>query len=471
VVVAGIALNRVPAPGGASAGPPVILLLLDTVRADHLSLQGYPRPTTPHLEELAREARVFTRATSAGDMTLSTHGSLFTGKYAREHGARHGGTSVLPDRFDTLAELLRGRGYRSYAVVANHGYLAPFFRLDQGFDYWDSRAAAGWTSERYLLRSGVRELIRPTSRSPHEGDRPFRSADDVHREVDALIRRLGDRLDGAFLFVNYMDAHFPYLPPPPYDTMFPGLDPTVTVRGMHDRRRAIALKGGELSMNESAHLLSQYDGAIAYLDSRLALLMERLRDIGAYDDAIVVITSDHGEAFGERGLIDHGVSVYRDQVFVPLLVKAPGAAPGPDDRPASSVDVLPTVLEAVGLGAPEGARGRSLLREAEPGRTVIAEHYPSELFVKGGASWGIVQRALTDGRHKLVLDAGGGTELYDVEHDPAETEDLAGRRPETVAELAMRLSAWLAATEEAAGEEAVLDDDAGERLEALGYVQ
>lgn len=471
VLAAGVAMNRVPPAGGPSAGPPVIVLVMDTVRADHLALQGYGRPNTPRLEELAREAAVFTRATSAGDMTLSSHASLFTGKYAREHGARHLGTSVLADRFDTLAELLREKGYRSYAVIANHGYLSPFFRLNQGFDYWDSRASSGWTSDRYLLRYGVRELVRGTPRSPQENDRPFRSADDIHSEVDALIERLGESLDGAFLFVNYMDAHFPYLPPPPFDTMFPGRDPSFTVPELDRHRREMSLKGGTVPEGERRHLQSQYDGAIAYLDSRMGFLFDRLKEIGAYDDAVLIVTSDHGEAFGERGLIDHGVSAYGDQVFVPLIVKAPGTDARRDDRPASTVDVAPTVLDAAGLAIPDGIRGRSLLRDAEAGRTVVAEHYPSELFTDSDAPSGRLQRALTDGRHKLVRTAGAGEELYDVEKDPLDTTDLAADRPEAAAELAARLDAWLDATEESQGEAAVRDDDADERLKALGYVQ
>jgi arylsulfatase A-like enzyme len=317
----------------------------------------------------------------------------------------------------------------------------------------------------------VRELIRGTSRSPHENDRPFRSADDIHSEVDALIERLGEKLDGAFLFVNYMDAHFPYLPPPPFDDMFPGRDPSLTVPELDRRRREMSLKGGTVPDAERRHLLSQYDGAIAYLDSRVGLLVDRLRAIGAWDDAVVIVTSDHGEAFGERGLIDHGVSVYGDQVFVPLLVKAPGVRPGDDDRAASSVDLLPTVLDAVGMPFPDGVRGRSLLADPVAGRAVIAEHYPSELFVENGAPSAQVQRALTDGKRKLVRTAGGSTELFDLDEDPDETVDVSTRETAAAAEMTATLDAWLEATKAADRETAAPDDDANERLKALGYVQ
>jgi arylsulfatase A-like enzyme len=424
---------------------------------------------------------VFTRAIAAGDMTLSTHASLFTGKYAREHGAHHpdpqvqgpGAPAPLAGSFETLAERLRGHGYRTFGIVANHGYLGPFFRLNQGFDYWDSRAAVSWTPAKYLLATALLGLVDGRRESVEEGHRPFRTADEIDGEVFALLRRIGRAPSPLFLFVNYMDAHFPYLPPPPFDSLFPGRDPELSVEALERTRRDMVVRGGTCTEAERAHLVSQYDGGIAYVDHRFGMLMDRLKREGLWDDMLVIVTSDHGEAFGERNLIDHGVSVYQDQVHVPLLIKAParsGVRPGVVDAPVSSVDVFATILEAAGLAVPGDAPGRSLAASLQP-RPVFAEHYPFEQLVRHDSTRAFVRQAILEGDRKLIRSSSGRRELFDLARDPDELHDLAETDSAGAAPLEAALTAWLESTVPAAVDSVALDTDAAERLRALGYVQ
>jgi arylsulfatase A-like enzyme len=227
-----------------------------------------------------------------------------------------------------------------------------------------------------------------------------------------------------------------------------------------------------MTEEERLHLLSQYDGGIAYVDSRLGRLVDRLKQGGLWDDALVVVTSDHGEAFGERGLIDHGVSVYQDQVWVPLVVKYPrGAAPRVVDDAVSTVDVLPTVLDVLGIDAPEDLRGRSLRAGGGPvERAVVAEHYPFEQLVRKDPE-AAVARALVAGRWKLVRRDDGREELYDLDTDPEELHDLRGSGAAPAEELDAALDRWLEETPAAESAADALDEDASERLKALGYVQ
>jgi arylsulfatase A-like enzyme len=484
VFLAALAVNRLPEPAGAQAAPGspnVLLVVLDTVRADHLSLHGYERRTSPRLEEFARGATVFTRAIAAGDMTLSTHASLFTGMYAREHGAHHpdperagpGAPAPLADGLETLAERLRAGGYRTFGIVANHGYLGPFFRLNQGFDYWDSRAAVAWTPAKYFLRTALLGAVDGRRASPDEGHRAFRTADEIDEEVFALLRRLGDSPSPLFLFVNYMDAHFPYVPPPPWDALFPGRDPSLSVEHLDRRRRDVVVRGDAITESERLHLLSQYDGGVAYVDECFGKLVDHLQARGG-DDWLVVVTSDHGEAFGERNLMDHGMSVYQDQVFVPLVVKSPlrGGAPPPAvvDAPVSSVDVFATILEGAGLEIPPGTAGRPLLSPVQP-RPVFAEHFPFERLARRDSAYAYVERAVVEDARKLIRSSRGKRELFDLASDPDELVSVAVSDSVTAARLDGELERWLESTAPAVVDSVSLDADAEERLRALGYVQ
>jgi arylsulfatase A-like enzyme len=320
---------------GRDTRPDVLLIVLDTVRADHLSAYGYPRDTTPALAAFARDAVVYRNAIAPDTWTASSHASLFTGLMPTEHGVRYvgaehstAGVHALADGIPVLAERLRDAGWKTAAFVGNDGFLDPVFGLGRGF-------------ERYQ-----RKDMLP-------------AANLVATVVPWLERRQGR---SVFLFLNVMDAHEPYAALPPYDAMFPGRS---------DGAPAKPVPGITPDAATTAHWISQYDGELRYVDDRLAELFAALRATGRYDAALIVVTADHGELFGEHGRWGHGGAPVRELVHVPLIVKYPGnARRGVEDRPVSLVDVPATILAELGL--PPLAAGQTPL--ADRRAPAVSEH-------------------------------------------------------------------------------------------------
>ncbi len=475
------------AAAGPSAPPPqgrpnVILITLDTVRADHLSLYGYARRTTPHLERFAQEAAVYTNAVAAGDLTLSSHASLFTGLYPSSHGAhtsaeRYWG-APLPVELPSLPVILSGHGYRTQAVVANFAYLAQAFGFSRGFERYDPRMAAPFLAQgrAMYLRSRVRNYLTHFV-PPAMFERQARSAEDINRAVFAVLDELKRGSRPFFLFINYMDAHWPYLPPPPYDMLYPGKAKRFTGPKYFSLREDLITFQREMTPAERDHLVSQYDGALNYLDAQLAELIARLKQNGLYDNTLLVITADHGEAFGEHHMLSHGVSVYQDQVHIPLLIKFPsGRSPVPAatriDAPVSQVDILPTILATLHYAAPPRIQGRSLLdSDPKPSRTVFAESFPVMDLSQLHPAMKRIERAAYSGSLKLISSTVGKRELYDLAKDPAEsTNQYAGLAVEArpleteLAGLARRADARPASTQR-------VDHGTVDKLRSLGYVQ
>jgi arylsulfatase A-like enzyme len=473
-----------PSAPAAAGRPNIVLLSLDTVRADHLSAYGYARKTTPRLEEFGRESQVFTRAVSSGDMTLPSHASIFTGLYPSQHGAHFTKTqrlgAPLDGRFPTLAGLLREQGYWTGGVVANGGYLSIAFGLHRGFNYWDQRLPATTLAplSPVYLRGRIRDLaVRFTATS--EWDRVARSGEEITRSAaDALAARPRDGRP-FFLFVNYMDAHVPYIPPASYRDLFPGRDP-----GFSESRYIAAYLDAmqhdrAIGERDRAHLVSQYDAAIRYLDSQVGTLFAQLKSAGLYDNSLIIVTSDHGEALGEHNQLDHGgLSLYQDQIHVPLLIRYPGGQrTGTVDQAAAGVDLMPTVLAAAGLPAPEYLPGRNLAEPIPDGREVLAESFPGgRAYFTNTARFDRTYRGIVSASRKYIGASSGKPELYDLTRDAAETNNLyrAGE-PGSVA-AGERLSEWTQAILQAARAQqgtrtpGKLDRETVDRLKSLGYV-
>jgi arylsulfatase A-like enzyme len=467
-----------PPPSATAPRPPnVVLITMDTVRADHLSLYGYERDTTPRLRALADEATLYARAVASGDMTLTTHGSLFTGLYGRQHGAHRSETiptgRPLDAKFLTVAEILTVAGYWSGAVVANTAYLSNAFGFDQGFQYYDVRGpvlllakSAPWS-----LRRWMRDAL-ATFAPLSSVEKKYRDAREINAAVLPLLDRFAERGAPFFLFVNYMDAHLPLIPPPPFDARWPGKDASFSTDRYYEILRSVIRGDGALPDDVRAHLVSQYDGAIAYVDEEIGVLIGELRRRGLWDDTLFIVTSDHGEAFGDNSLLNHGVSVYQDQVGVPLLVRYPGG--GAAERVetlASSVDVLPTILDVIGVPLSRAVAGHSLRRiggAAE--RVVAAESFPFLFDIN--PAFRRIERALYSGQLKLITSTTGKRELYDLSRDAFETEDLYQPGDSTAADLEARLTGWLDAmvTEADSSADVRLDAATRDRLRALGYI-
>jgi arylsulfatase A-like enzyme len=458
-----VASRPVEVGSAAKAGRPnIVLVVMDTVGARHMSLYGYERPTTPRIEALAREATVYGHAISPGNMTLTSHASLFTGIYAARHGALPP-FGVLGAERDTLAEILARAGYVTAGVVANHGYLDDSFGLAQGFQHWNQRATALPVAARapYFLR---RRLVR-VGRTVVQTAAPlprYPLASQITPETLARLDALSSVDQPFFLFVNYMDTHEPYDPGPPFDNRFgEPLKREVWISPDH-------WAGAPLTRTPEGRrrLAAMYDGAVAAVDAACGAIVDRLKALNQYENTLIIITSDHGEAFGEAGMMGHGgVFLGQPVIHVPLVIKYPGDSHARRvDRYVSLVDLLPTVLDLLDLPIPTEVQGASLLVEGG-GREVISEGIVGEIGRHESS------RAIIADGMKLVLSNISGPSLYDLSADPEEQQNLYRPDDPRGSALAVRLDAWLGPGDASSGTQQAPDAEALERLRSLGYVR
>jgi arylsulfatase len=420
--------------------PNVVLVTLDTTRADHLSCYGYGRETSPHLDALARAGVVYTRAVSTSSWTLPAHASLFTGKLTASHGARYDAQGPLSladgigggwDHYrarglaqgeTTLAGLLARAGFATGAVVAGP-WMKAVFGLDEGFASYDD--------------DGIDELVGRRARQVTKG------------ALEWL-----DGLDGTqpfFLFLNYYDAHSPYGAPPPFTYAFFDEPPSETP-DPEDRTSWSDL----------------YDGEIRFADEQLGRLFAELERRGLWDDTLVVVTADHGELFGEHGgRYGHGKTLFEEELHVPLVVKHPardGVAAAREDARVQLTDVFALILDRVGIDPPAGTQAGL---PPEVGHPIVAEVYPPPSISSDG-DW----RAVYDGDLKLHWGSQGRALLFDLEVDPHELTDLASSDPGRVVYLSDLVSAYLASLPRpGVARPGELDPGTLRALEGLGYVK
>jgi arylsulfatase A-like enzyme len=455
------------------------MITLDTVRADHLSVYGYEHDTTPHLREFAKGATVYNRAIAASDMTLPSHASIFTGMYPSWHGAYAAmpsfpyGRPLVPDAL-TLAEVLRAKGYWTAAVVGNHSFLQASMGLAQGFAVWNHNMPYHISdSDRpFYLRRGARNLL-SLFVSTAAFDAYFLRAADINRDAFRILKE-SPRQAPFFLFLNYMDAHIPLVPPAPFRDRFPGRDWRFSpASGQQDLTNEVNNGKRHVQDTEKRHLLSQYDGGIAYMDSEIADLLNWLREMGLYENTLIMITADHGEAFGDHDLMQHGVgSVYQEQVHVPLLIKYPDQHDGHrSDALVSHVDIMPTVLKAAGCVLPGGLQGRTLdLREEQMTEPVFAE--ASALGeVQANPRLRGFRRAIYIGSQKLIKWTAGASEMYNLSEDPAELKNQYRPDEPSTASLMARLTTWTDGISRRLSTPAKPDKATMDRIRSLGYIQ
>ena len=410
--------------------PNVILITLDTVRAESLGLYGYNRKTSPELEKLARSGVVFDNAIAPAPWTLPTHASIFTGRYAKD--LNFSWTTPLDGTYRTLSEELASNGYETAGFVANLEYCLREVGLARGMiRYEDFPITPG-----QALLSGA--LGRELATSAY-----VRRGLDYH---ETLNRKTSEDLNDDFLkwltkrdkerpffaFLNYYDAHEPLLPPEPFNGMFGPTKPTVPFEydtngvTLTDRKN---WKAGELERFRNA-----YDSAIAYQDHYLGELFERLRQLGFLENTLVIITSDHGESIGEHGIIGHGNSLYYETLHVPLLIIFPSRIPeGTRIGETVSLRTLPsTILEMVGAEENESFGGGSLypLIMGEDWDSDVTQRYAMseireipwiEIWLPAheGKMYSIV-----DEQYQYILNGDGTEEFYDIEIDPNERKNL-----------------------------------------------
>jgi len=425
-----------------SSPPLILLIVLDTVRADHLSLYGYERDTSPALEnfvESHERAVVYPFAFSTSNWTLPAHASLLTGLLPSDHGAHSGHLldlrHALSPNFSlqaetTLAEVMQQHGFRTAALLAN-AQVMFFNGMNRGFDQVVRPRAQGWLS---LTGEALRRTWMPGVYAHIL--KPYPEAPRITEEIFKFIETCGD--EPCFILANYMEAHWPFAAPPPFQGYF----------------NKEGWPGDETA---------RYDEEIFGLDARIGSLLQKLEGRGILDRAWVVITSDHGEEFLEHGAYMHGTSVYNTQVRVPLIIHPPvGASVTPSETAVSILDLTAT-LSAVAGARPLGA-GRDLRGGVEPAPIGI-EWYgqpslPPDTRAKG--------RAVVMGRTKLI-DRNGSAELYRLAADPHERRNQATANAAKVSTMKASLPPLRVLPEATASGESELSFDEVERLKALGY--
>jgi arylsulfatase A-like enzyme len=438
-----VAKQRAGIPPGQA--PNIILIVLDTVRADHLGLHGYSRDTTPNLVRLAELGVRFDRARAPAPWTLPSHASLFTGRWPHELDVER------LDRLDTtpttLAEFLGSQGFVTAGFVANPLLCGSKSGLARGFDsYWDyplnaaevlRASSLGWLVARIAGRIGG-EL-----RWWFTGDVAGTvSLDYTRKDAASLNREFLDWLGSNgkkpfFAFLNYFDAHDPYLTPAGSGRrVAPGPKSRSDLVMLRDWQR---LDKDTLAPKDVQLARDAYDNRIAALDHDVGLLIDELRSQGVLEHTLLIITSDHGEQFGEHGTFGHGLSLYAEEVNVPLLVIAPGHVPaGRVVGEAVSLRDLPaTVVDFLGLSREAAFPGTSLAaswREAPVPKSGLDPAPMSELDKRiedvpvprnAPAFDGPIRALLVDG-HSYIHHGSGAEELYDLVADPAESNDLSG---------------------------------------------
>lgn len=480
--------------------PDVVFMVMDTVQAHNMSAYGYERKTTPVFDEFAKQGALFEQATAPGTWSLPAHGALFTGALPSVNNA-HAETRYLDDKMPTIAEALAKAGFETRCFTANP-HITPGFGLTRGF---------GWSDNAWLTGAGGRGFT-------------F-----IYRMIDALGVSAQDKggalvadnvagwmkqrpKDGppAFVFINFLEAHFPFHQLPD-EFRYAYTKESLTNLREFGQIAFGAQMGRQLTEKEieTIHqpILDLYDGGIKYTDYLVGKIIDVWRKRGTLDDTVFVILADHGEHVGEHGMFGHLTSVYQPDLWVPLMFRYPPRIKAGQRIPqeVSTLGVFATIFDLLGMQAPETVQVGSLMPAMEEqkegvkavfGRPVISERFEEELlssrFKPGTANgkgpllspWGRY-RTYRSGKFKLAkhyVDGKFSTYLFDLQADPGEMDDLAGRESAKadLAQMEEELSNWEIVLKipsldgkpapAKTDEQPKLNDEALEQLKALGYI-
>jgi len=461
--------------------PNILFIVWDAVRYDHLSYNGYERQTTPFLESIAGELVHFENAITSASWTLPSHVSMFTGLYPSEHGMVRS-SDYLPTNAPILAEILSKAGYQT-AGFSQNIFIGKKAGLDRGFDTFlgDRQLRDISIYKRGLPLRAVAKVLRSLKVVSDEWGHMWASARTVNAVQNWLVESWQPRFP-FFIFINFMDAHWPMHPPP----QFRGRGAVSRTAKKDDFSMYTAI-APEISSDQIQEWLSLYDASIAYLDFQLERLFGFLFSRKLLDDTAVVIVSDHGENYGEHGLFGHVLCIYDTLIHVPLLVRFPdprlqGIVYQPQ---VSIVDLFPTILELAQINGAHPHQGRSLIQQiAQPDeqRCVFAERCAIQsnhlqqlldLNPQYDASWLLqAQKCIRTPHYKYIWSDSNQHELYDLYVDPQEQHNLVNADVPEKEELRSRLETWMSQVEAQMVPETRTEDDEAviKRLAELGYL-
>jgi arylsulfatase A-like enzyme len=444
-------------PSGSRPRPNILLITLDTTRWDHFSCYGYAKETTPVLDKLAEESVRYEYAISPSSWTLPAHASIFTGVLPTYHGAHlvpadgnvvFGELQInrLDPELPTLAEELKKAGYRTGAIIGGP-CLHMAFGVARGFDFYHIEGLHSFEDYEYY-------------RKAHET---------TSLAVQWLARHRYRDTSPVFLFLNYFDAHSPYHAPEPWG------NPEVPdeLYDMYSPRYRDILEGTrELSPEERRILVAEYDGEIRYMDSQIGRLFHEMKQLGIYDSTLIVVTSDHGESFGEHGLLGHGRALYEELIRVPLIVKYPleDDKRGVVQRKVSIMGIMPTILKRAGLPIPETVENGDL---DDDNQILIAESYRDVFWTRAyGARFDRDQKAIYSGNFKWTWRSDGAYELFDIAGDPNEENNLREKLPDEGQRFKSQLAPLLRESQQRRSNAPLeVDDNLKKRLKGLGYIE
>ena len=405
----------------------VVIITIDTTRADHLGCYGHPRSKTPHIDALAAEGVLFENAYTPVPITLPSHSTIMTGKVPFTHGIRDNALFVLTEEQTTLAEILQKRGYSCGAAIGSFPLLSRF-GISQGFEFYDEQLGKEF-EDLYGNR-----VIRKQRLFFDE-----RKAALVNESAFPWLEK--NSSDPFFLWLHYFDPHHPHEAPPPYSYQFAS-DP--------------------------------YLGEIAYSDECVGQVVSKLKELGVYEDTLIIVTSDHGEGNGQHNEPTHSFLAYNSTLHIPLVIKMPGGAAGRRIAPrVGTVDLVPTILNRIGIDADEDLQGKSLLPFLDPSNEEFSDAPPATLYAETLSprlSHGLGEiRALYDGDFKYLH--GPRKELFDIESDPGELKNLIQKKPGIASRMRGKLEKYLKENAiDTDGKMIAIDEETERRLMALGYL-
>ncbi|MFB0562462.1 MAG: sulfatase [Candidatus Lokiarchaeia archaeon] len=421
--------------------PNIILISIDALRADHLSCYGYHRNTSPNIDRLASQGVLFKTAFSQATWTLPSHASIFLSQYVWRHkvDCRE---KRLDNSFTLLAEILKDRNYTTCAFVSG-GFLLSRFGFDQGFEIYDDRIPG--RRGRYEISSYINKLL-------------------------SWLESVKSRK--FFLFIHTCNVHAPYNPPSPYSDLYTKehYERIKTSKGIRLKK----LNASKLTLEEIDYIIAVYDAGINYVDEQLGKIFEKLDQLSIDDNTIIILTADHGEAFGEHGTLSHGHKPYIEEVHVPLIMKGPRIPTNIIyENYVQHIDIVPTILEILNIRQRKKMQGRSLLALMK--NCEIKGDFKTYSFGQAGKKPQIrFSMSLRTKEWTYIMNQRRPDELYDRINDPKEQNNIIEKRPLIAKKLKKELEDFIALTSEAepqVAEKMHIDEELKESLKSLGYLR
>lgn len=463
--------------------PNILLISIDTLRADHLSCYGYNKKTTPNIDKLAGEGTLFRQHYSTGVWTPPGHASMLTGLYVSEHGVY--GENRLSDHIPTIAEKLKEYGYKTAGFI-NNSQVGTLVGFDKGHDIF-VEVWKGVKSE-----STVKKIAQGIARRVKEklGYEDMGAKRTNKLFTEWLEKRI-DKNKAFYAFLHYVEPHNPLNPPRPYKNKY--IKPLKNVDMQKVKKVAqnpLICFVEDLNVNheETEVLKSLYDGEIAYIDSKIGEVMQMLKENDCYDDTMIIITSDHGEHFGEHNLWSHAASLYNEVLHIPLVIKFPKGMEYIQEvnNYTQLVDIFPTVMEIADINEKENRNsGISLVYRKDKNKfhdCVFAEWEGRvPYFVKSRLNdlplhvnlnkfTNKMQMIICE-KYKYISKSDGQEELYDLSSDIIEHNNLISQYQDIAARMKIKLAEWQSAgNREIVKEQSLMDEETRKNLERLGYM-